>query len=371
MKKMIIAVLFTAIFAVHLFSQSGSLTMVRNNAAIIITSTAPPTWKLAFGIVSSKGGGSTIGLFRPANSTQNLSGQTGMNVIYGLDNLEWRYIENSRGIRAGINTASISNLEILEETPARIVIRITGSWQNITNFVRTITVTPYGFTGEITAPWTGGSKGKSMWWLFTNLRESAMDGNQATVRDADTGPVKLPIKWEGIYSLPSGINLPYTIRFPLIGNTQDGLELTVYEFADKTSHALGYEYSNKWTWSNGYWTYFPRWVSNFRNTTYRFKYQWKLSEGGQTPNETGSVDYRMLPAIYPNPMNAHGPVIFRFGQTPDLVSVFNATGRLIDQFKNPAGSVIQWQKPGVANSLYLVESHFKGRVCRKKITIIK
>jgi hypothetical protein len=278
-------------------SAVAQLSLTRTEHEIVVTSSAPPTWRIVLAVspqarMSAPGGGTVRALHIPADSRESIVSTTPGAFCcggWGLDNLEWRYVADGKGVRAPLGTtARITSLTITRQTPTGIDIEIAGQWQNIPRFTRTIEFRPHGYRTRIEADWDGPTDKRGMWWLISLFRASWMDNARVMIGDGDTPPVTLPIAKENVFSLPAGIDFPYTVSFPLKQGPLPALTLRVNAFGTTGPEAKKYE---MWPEEKGFMMFYPRWVNRrLEQRRYVFDYEWQLvpqTEGSRNgnPNE--------------------------------------------------------------------------------------
>jgi hypothetical protein len=264
----------------------AQLALTRSDGEIVVTSDAAPTWKIIFAVGSqadaqNPGGGIVRALHIPAANPESIVGpEPGQFCCagLGLDNLEWRYIQNGKGVRAPLGTdATIDTLEITRQSPEEIVIQITGRWKNVPRFTRTVKITPLGFRTRLEADWDGPIEYRGMWWLTSLFRSSWVDNGRVTIRDEDSTSQILPVARGSVFPLPEGITFPYRISFPLRQGPRRELILRVASFGTDQPAGLRYEL---WPEEKGFVMFYPRWVGRpFERRRYIFDYAWTLAGG--------------------------------------------------------------------------------------------
>lgn len=274
------------------------LALTREGADFVVTSSAPPTWRMV--IAGSKqasdsqpGAGTIRALYIPATATESIVEPTPKKFCcagWGLDHLEWRYVDPgppAKGVRAPSGTrAELKQALVAQQTPDRIILHFAGRWENISRFTRTVTVDPRGVAVRMEADWTGRQGQHSMWWLISLLRSSWVDGTAVTIHDADTAAVPLPIAKEKVFPLPPGIGFPYEITFPLKQGPLRHLVLRMGRMGEDSPEGLRYEL---WPETDGYFMFYPRWVKRgFEPKTYVFEYGWRF-EGGHPAALGGAI----------------------------------------------------------------------------------
>jgi hypothetical protein len=259
----------------------AQLSLTRDANEIVVTSSVPPTWKIVIATApratpQNPGGGTVRALHIPANHPESLveTDPTRFRLArWGIDSLEWRYIEDGKGVREALgSSATIGSLEIVKQMPQEIVIALTGQWRNIPRFTRRITIDPRGFHTRLEADWGGVTDKRAMWWMLTVPRSDRVDQKAMMISDPDTPAVPLPMAREGVFSLPKGIGFPYEITFPTTGVAVRELRLRMNVFGTDQPVGLRYEL---WPEEHGVFKFFPRWVDrNFERRTYVFDYAW-------------------------------------------------------------------------------------------------
>jgi hypothetical protein len=255
----------------------AQLALARSAGEIVVTSEAHPTWKVVFAVGlqadrQNPGGGIVRALHIPASNPESMVGtdpsQFGFAGL-GLDNLEWRYIKDGKGVRAPLGTdATIDTLEVTRDSPEAIVIQITGRWKNIPR-------TPLGFHTRIEADWDGPTEYRGMWWLTSLFRSSWVDNGRVTIRDEDSAPQILPVARGSVFPLPEGITFPYEVSFPLRQGPRRELILRVASFGTDQPPGLRYEL---WPEERGFVMFYPRWIGRpFERRRYIFDYGWTLA----------------------------------------------------------------------------------------------
>ncbi len=264
----------------------AQLSLIRTGSEIVITSDTAPTWKMVMAINphadrDHPGGGMVRALHIPATNPESIVGPDPGQFCcagLGLDNLEWRYIENGQGVRAPIGTdATLETLEITRQSPQEVVIKITGRWRNVPRFTRTVTITPQGFHTRLEADWAGPTTYRGMWWLISLFRSAWVDHARVAIRDQDTPQQPLPIARGNVFSLPPGIAFPYEVSFPLRQGPARELILRVASLGTKDPAGLKYEL---WPEEKGFVMFYPRWVGRpFQQKRYVFDYSWIFAPG--------------------------------------------------------------------------------------------
>jgi hypothetical protein len=198
---------------------------------------------------------------------------------WGLDFLEWRYIQqDGKSQRSSVgNHATIDEIQVTKETPSAIKLTVTGRWLNIAKFTKAIQVTPLGYSVRLEAEWAGPTELRSMWWMISVLRGASVQADALTIKDNDTSSVPLPVAYESVIPLPPGIGYPYEVTLPTKGIVPGhNLRLIVRRFG--TDDATGLRYELWPVGGSGYASFFPRWVSNRMPTgAYVFDYEWRLA----------------------------------------------------------------------------------------------
>ena len=269
---------------------SAQLTLSQSAREIVVTSSAPPTWRAVIAVnaeatPAAPGGGTIRALHVPAEASESIVGtEPGQFCCggWGLDNLEWRYVEDGKGVRAPLGTtATIVTLEISERSPTRIVIALTGRWKNIPQFTRRIEFDPHGFRTRLEADWDGPTDKRGMWWLISLFRHSWVEHGAVMIAGADTAAVPLPIAKENVFPLPAGIDFPYEVSFPLKQGPLRELRLRIAAFG--TNDAAGRRYE-LWPEENGFVMFYPRWVNRkLERRRYVFDYAWRI--GGKSADD--------------------------------------------------------------------------------------
>jgi hypothetical protein len=253
--------------------------MKRTEQEITITSKAGPTWKLIFAVSKEggpdrPGGGIAKALFIPATSKESHV-RSDSPKMYGLDDLEWRFIRDGKGVRSPMGTAVLDGIRVKKQSGKEIVLAIDGHWENISRFTKTITVNPLGYQARIEAEWAGPTEFRSMWWMISHLRGALVDNEKYTVKDTDSASVPLPALHEKVIPLPDGIAFPYEVSMPLKSAPGRALKLTVRSFATTDASALRYE-----LWpvgKDGFFSFFPRYVNKeMPKGTHVFDYEWRF-----------------------------------------------------------------------------------------------
>ncbi len=262
---------------------AATITTSQTSDRIMVTSTAPPTWKLEIATTasassSSPGGGTAIALHVPAGGGSLVDPDPNFCCsAKGLDNLEWRYVPSgtTTGVRSDMaRHAEISKLDVLTNTPSMLELRIEGSWPGVSSYVREITVTPDGYSTEMDVTYDGVTGNKSMWWMMSLFHSDKVDGETVRISDIDTSWITLPQEKECVCPVPSEISFPYRISFPLKAPAGQSIVLQVDQFADTSQSSRNYEL---WPEEQGYYFFFPRWVSVFQKTTYHFEWSWRFT----------------------------------------------------------------------------------------------
>lgn len=271
-------------FAFSSLTAPAQLTLEENAHEIVVTSSTPPTWRAVFatGRQASNavpGGGTLRALHIPASAPESLVGTEPGKFCcagWGLDHLEWRYIDQGKGVRAPIGTsATIESLEISERSSKRIVLELTGRWRNVPQFTRTIEINPTGYRVRLTADWAGPTDKRGMWWLISLFRGDRLDPGGLKIADANTTAVALPVAKEKVASLPEGIEFPYTVTFPLRGAAVSALQLRVNLFGTDQPEARRYEL---WPEQDGFVMFYPRFVrAPLEQRRYVFDYEWRFT----------------------------------------------------------------------------------------------
>lgn len=262
---------------------SAQLSLTRTADEIVVTSSAGPTWKIVIATCAEAsmerpGGGTVRALHIPAGDPESLletDPARFRRARWGLDSLEWRYIDDGKGVRSALGTtATIDSLEIAKQTPQQIVILITGRWQNVPRFTRRIEIDPHGFHTRLEAEWAGPTDKRGMWWMHSVFRSTRVDQHAITVEDADSPATRLPTAQDNVFPLPQGIAFPYETTFPLKRGPVSALRLRVASFGDDQPAGLNYEL---WPEKHGVFIFFPRWVNRrFERRRYIFDYTWTI-----------------------------------------------------------------------------------------------
>ncbi len=262
----------------------GELSVVRNGDILTVRSNKSPSWKVDFAIGSgAPGGGLATGLYVPADSPESIVEDRPFRSCcsaVGLDNLEWRWREfgGSAGTRASLGlNAQVTGFTILENSPQKVVFSMIGSWNGVSDFLRTTTITPDGFTTTVRAAYAGTTGKDSMWWIISLFRPDRIYTDQVTVMDHDTPPVPLSFTPGSIRSLPTGITLPYRFEFPLKFSQQTSIFLDVINLAEPYGNPDNYEYWDKDSMLGGNYMFYPRWQGSFQNITYTFTWKWRFT----------------------------------------------------------------------------------------------
>jgi hypothetical protein len=263
---------------------AAQLTLTRTEHAIVVTSSAPPTWRLVLAVnpqasMAGPGGGTVRALHIPADSRESIVSTDPRAFCcggWGLDNLEWRYIDGGKGVRAPLGTtARITSLRITRQTPVEIDIQIAGQWKNIPRFTRTIEIRPQGYRTRIEADWDGPGDKRGMWWLISLFRANWMENGRVTIAGGDSPAVALPIAKGNVFPLPTGIEFPYTVVFPLKQGPLPALSLRVHVFGTTGPEAKNYEL---WPGEKGMVMFYPRWVKRpLEKRRYVFDYEWQFA----------------------------------------------------------------------------------------------
>lgn len=263
----------------------GRLSVQQQGDRLFITSSKTPTWKVEFAIGSgAPGGGGAIGLYIPASSTKSIVEREPYKTCcsgLGLDNLEWRWRDaNYNGTRGSVGyTSNVQSFTIIEETSGLVVFSLNGTWDGISRFTRTTTVTPDGYTTKVSATYSGTPSSDAMWWLIGLYHEDKIDAVGVAVRDEDTGPIPLRFTPESRSPLPSGITLPYEFIYPLITDlsTPASMRLKVIHFAENQGIPLYYEKFDSDFFGGAYYMIYPRWGNVLNNRTYNFEWRWRFT----------------------------------------------------------------------------------------------
>lgn len=266
----------------------GALTVVDSGDRIVVTSSEPPTWRVEFATGSgSPGGGTAIALYIPSDEDRSIVEPRPDRTCcsgFALDNLEWRWRPwgGTSGTRSDCGTDStVTSVDVLDSTDHQLAFEVRGSWPGVGSFTRSVTVTPDGYTATVTADYNGTVGEDSMWWVISMFLPHMMDGPNVTISDVDTGPVDLDFTPGAGTPLPSGINLPYDVHFPLTTPSADAIHLTVTRMADDVGSQI-YEFFNQGNdvpAVGDYYMFYPRWVGSFEHKTYEFEYSWRFTPG--------------------------------------------------------------------------------------------
>jgi len=325
------------------------------DSIITIVSTKAPTWRLDFGVGQGDdepvrvGGGVAHNLRIPSTATNSIDGpgQDSCCNGLGLDNHEWRWKIRSvpnqcdgnppdevnvsgKGTRADIGMKTISaTYSLIEQTSTRIVFTIEGTVRTTvssevrncpalgythtyeySDFRRTTTVTPDGYTVDMEVDYRGTEDEDSMWWTIAQLKNAEEPGefnqgilpSQVTVTD---GNKVLPLNYTPhsprylgwvcdsgpgcANEYPNGqIDIPYTIIFPLNSPSNHDIQFSIDRYAVNPFGGTPdlYEYWHKdgdgAPGSIGdYSVVYPRWSSvwgtGFHETTYEFEWSWRFT----------------------------------------------------------------------------------------------
>lgn len=276
-------ILSLALPAIVAANQQGRIIVKQGSNTLTVTSTKAPTWKVIFAIGSgAPGGGTAIAAHIPASDSRSIvepEPNKGCCSGLGLDNLEWRWRPwgGTNGTRGSAGyTSTVTHFEIIESTSTKLVFRLLGKWDGISHFVRITTVTPDGFTTSVIADYAGTPGQDSMWWILSLFRPDKMDGDNVTVSDDDTSPVRLSYT-SGYHPLPSGISLPYNFHFPLTTTGADEIRLKVMQMAGNDGNPYGYEFFDQGDLAGDYYLVYPRWIGSLANITYNFKWNWRFT----------------------------------------------------------------------------------------------
>lgn len=260
------------------------ITVEHNGNRLIVSSSKAPTWKVEFAVGSgAPGGGTATAVHIPADDSRSIvepQPYQGCCSGLGLDNIEWRWRPwgGTRGTRGSAGyTSTVTQFEIIKNTPQKLVFRLRGEWEGISYFDRTTTVTPDGFTTSVSAEYAGTPGQDSMWWIMSLFRPDKMDGDNVMVSDDDTSPVRLDYTPSTYRPLPSNISLPYNFHFPLTASGINPIRLKVMHMAEHQGNPYGYEFFDQGTHAGNYYLVYPRWVGVFQNTTYNFEWNWRFT----------------------------------------------------------------------------------------------
>jgi hypothetical protein len=268
----------------------AQLSLVKAKDQLVVTSSAPPTWKMVIAVAkqssqATPGGGVVQALYIPAKAKESLVVAEARSVCcadFGLDNVEWRYLpkDAKTGIRAPASTkGTLDSVEITKKTAKQIVITMKGQWPETTGYTRTLTIDPTGYGARTEVTWNGPTEHWSMWWIMTLFRRSWVDAEKATIQDADTAPVSLPIARGKPFPLPEGIGFPYVMTFPLKQGSLSSIRLEVATLGDTEPHALRYELGGDEKQDRpDVWILYPRWSKKGfeKGKTYVFDYKWRF-----------------------------------------------------------------------------------------------
>ena len=251
---------------------------------LIIASNMPPTWKVVFAIGGGyPGGGNAIKLYIPSNSnTSVVEGNPGVSCCsgLGLGNLEWRWRPwgGTNGTRASLGlSSSISHYKITERHSDRLTFEMSGKFSGVSNFTRTTTVTPRGFTTNVVAKYAGTTGKDSMWWLPTALNPSRVNGDKISVKNADGSTSRM------YYTTPRGskmtrLVLPYEFTFPLFHPSNHSIKMKVKKLAEGGGgNPNNYEFFHK-DHNRGVHLFYPRWNGSFGHTNYTFLWEWEFAK---------------------------------------------------------------------------------------------
>lgn len=260
------------------------LSAVRKGDILTVRSSKYPSWRVDFAVGSgAPGGGLAIGLYIPAESQESIVETKPFHSCcsaVGLDNLEWRWREfgGSAGTRASMGLNSeVTSFTLVENTPQKIVFTLTGHWPGVSNFLRTTTVTPDGFTTSVQALYSGTTGKDSMWWIISLFHPDKIQADRVTVMDHDTPAVTLNFTPECIRSLPAGITIPYEFEFPLQIPQGISIRQEVIHLAESQGNPNNYEFWNKAPALGDNYMFYPRWRGSFQNVPYLFEWCWRFT----------------------------------------------------------------------------------------------
>jgi len=125
-----------------------------------------------------------------------------------------------------------------------------------------------------------------MWSLF---KGTAMDNEHVLIQDMNTTAVPLPVFQGNVQRVPTEIDLPYLITFPLMHAAVPNLQLQINEFGGDSKRGPCYELWPE-TKARGtqderdtYKTFMPRWVATgIAKRTYVFDYEWRVDGSART-----------------------------------------------------------------------------------------
>jgi hypothetical protein len=109
----------------------AQLSLTRTGSEIVVTSDVAPTWRIVLAVEvhadrDNPGGGMVRALHIPATNQESIVGPDPGQFCcagLGLDNLEWRYVDDGKGVRAPSGTdAKIETLEFTRQSAQEIVI---------------------------------------------------------------------------------------------------------------------------------------------------------------------------------------------------------------------------------------------------------
>ena len=276
--------LLTLPASLHKSDVNGQLSAVRNGDTLTVRSSKYPGWRVDFAVGSgAPGGGLATGLYIPAESLESIVEPKPFRSCcsaVGLDNLEWRWREfgGSAGTRASMGLNSeVTSFTLVENTPKKIVFILTGHWPGVSDFLRTTTVTPDGFTTSVQALYSGTTGKDSMWWIISLFHPDKIQADRVTVMDHDTPAVTLNFTPESIRSLPAGITIPYEFEFPLRIPQDISIRLQVVHFAESQGNPNNYEFWNKAPILGDNYMFYPRWRGSFRHVLYLFEWSWLIT----------------------------------------------------------------------------------------------
>lgn len=263
---------------------SGEIELEQVGDRLFISSSKAPTWKVEFAVGSgAPGGGTAIAVHIPSTDSRSIVEPQPYQICcsgLGLDTLEWRWRPwgGTAGTRGSAgHSSSVTQFEIIKNTAQKIVFRLQGSWDGISHFERTTTVTPDGFTTFVSAKYAGTREKDSMWWVISLFRPDKMDADHVMVSDNDSSPVPLNYTPNAYRPLPPNISLPYTFHFPLTTTGIDPIKLKVVHLAEGVGNPYGYELFDVGGSKGNYNLVYPRWIGSFENITYHFEWNWRFT----------------------------------------------------------------------------------------------
>jgi len=212
----------------------------------------------------------------------------------------------------------------VEETPTRIVFTIEGTTRatlsedvkdctvlgythtyEYSDFRRTTTITPDGYRVEMEVDYQGTVDQNGMWWTIAQFKNAEEPGefiqgilpSQVTVTNgAKTLPLYYTphsaryLGWNGdTDSYPNGkLEIPYTIIFPLKSPVNHNIRYGIHKYGDNPYGGIPNEYEFWHKDGDGapssiddYSVVYPRWSSGwssgFKETTYKFDWNWRFT----------------------------------------------------------------------------------------------